>query len=195
MADLVAGLTVIEGFNRIVPSLLVLLLVYALLEFTKAIGENKGLNIFISLVVAVLVALSDKASQFIAFSTPWFVVLFFVVIFAVIGFKTLGVSDSTILGVFREFRGIPWLIGFVAVIIAVIGLGQVMGQDLLEQQPGYGAEAPNGTAGQAQVGTTGSDDFQSNFVRTLFHPTILSFILLGLIAAFTVLFMASKVNP
>lgn len=193
MADLVAGLTVIEGFNRVVPSLLVLLLVYALLEFTKAIGENKALNIFISLVVAILVALSDKASQFIAFSTPWFVVLFFVVVFMVIGFKTLGVSDSTILGVFREFKAIPWLIGFVVLIIAAIGLGQVMGQDLLEQQPGYsGGAAPNGTA--AQAGATDSADFHTNFVQTLFHPTILSFILLGLIAAFTVLFMASKVT-
>ena len=190
MADLVAGLTLVEGFGRVIPALLVLLVVFALLEMTKMLGKNHSINVLIALVIAILVLISGKAAAAIALMTPWFVVLFFGVLFTIIGFKTIGFSDANILGVFREFKGIPWVIGFIAVIIIAISVGQVMGPDLLAQATGENASVEQGE-GYAATGTAASGDYTSNFVQTVFHPKVLSFALLGLIAAFTVLFMTS----
>ncbi|MFT4343232.1 MAG: hypothetical protein ACMXYE_00625 [Candidatus Woesearchaeota archaeon] len=188
MADLVTGLALVEGFGRVIPALLVLLVVFALLETTKVMGKNHSINVLIALAVALLILLSGKAAMAIAIMTPWFVVLFFGVLFTIIGFKAIGFSDSAILGVFKEFKGIPWVLGFVAVIIIIISVGQVLGPDLLAFQ-GSGNE----TAAQpGQPGAQGqSTDYTTNLVQTIFHPKVLSFALLGLIAAFTVLFMTS----
>lgn len=197
MADLIAGLTLVEGLSRFIPALLVLLLMYGILQFTGALGRKPFIDVLISLCVAIMVLISNKVSSAISFMAPWFVVLFFFLIFVLIAFKAMGVQDSAIMGVLKEYKGISWIIVFIAIIIAAVGLGNVVGQQLLDEQPGYvqnsdgSFTSPNGVVvNQVPEGAVmAQTDFQSNLTTTLFHPQILGFALIGLIAAFTVHFM------
>lgn len=201
MADLLTGLSLIEGFSRVIPALLILILLFAILEHFKVFGEGKTfVNAIIALCAAALVLVSSKASTILAFMTPWFVVLIFFIIFMLIAFKAMGVKDSAIMGAMKDNRGIAWTIIFIGIGIGAIGLGNVMGQDLLESTQGVDYSqytkntdgtytAPDGTKVD-QLPAGGS--YQSNFTKTLFHPKVLSFALMGLIAAFTVQFMTRK---
>jgi len=109
----------------------------------------------------------------------------------------MGVSDHQILEVMKNYKGVTWTVLIVALIIGIISLGNVLGQGLLEQQPGYYTQNPDGTyttsggvvVSEIPPGGVASTSYQGNFTRTLFNPKILSFALLGLIATFTVYFM------
>lgn len=196
MADLIAGLDLVTAASRFIPALFVLIIVFAILSFTKAIGENQFVQAIVALCVAVLFLLSGKASAVIAEMVPWFVVLFVFIIFILIAFKAMGVSDSDIMSAMTNHRAIiMWVIAF-SVLIGALALGNVFGQSFLEQQPGYSSyqanpdgtfTTPDGTIVDAPPAT--SADFHSNLTRTIFHPTILGFALLTLIATFTIYFM------
>jgi len=198
MADLIAGLTLVEGFSRFVPALLVLLLLFAILQYTGALGKNLFVDVLVSLCVAVLVMISPKASYVLSFMAPWFVVLIFFIIFMLIAFKAMGVSDGQIMVAMSNYRGIAWTIIFIAIGIAAVGLGNAIGQQLLEGGGSSGDvyipnqdgtyTAPDGSVVR-DLPTGASTDFQNNLTSTLFHPTILGFALIGLIGAFTVFFM------
>ncbi len=196
MADLLSGIVLVEGLSRFMPALLVLLLLFAILEYTHALGKNTFVNVFIALCASVLVLISPQVSGMLSFMTPWFMVLFFFIIFVLIGFKSMGVSDAQIMSVMSEYRGISWILIFIAIVIVAVGLGNVFGQDLLEEQPGYSQNldgtytTPEGEViNDLPPGAIPKSDYQSNLTKTLFHPTILGFALIGLIATFTVLFM------
>jgi len=196
MADLIAGLTLVEGLSRFIPALLVLLLMYGILQFTGALGKKPLIDVLISLCIAIMVLISGKVSSAISFMAPWFVVLFFFLIFVLIAFKAMGVQDSSIMAVLKEYKGISWIIVFIAIIIAAVGLGNVVGQQLLDEQPGYSPNSdgsftsPEGVVvQQVPEGALVQNDYQNNLTTTLFHPQILGFALIGLIAAFTVHFM------
>ncbi|MCB9358392.1 hypothetical protein H6503_00515 [Candidatus Woesearchaeota archaeon] len=199
MADLIAGLSLVQGLERLMPALLVLILLYGILEYTKALGKNPFVNVFIALIAAALVLISDKATQMLAFMTPWFVILFFFIIFMLIAFKSMGVSDSSILGAMKNNRGIVWTIIFIGIIIAAVGLGNVIGQELLNKQPGVQKYVQNSdgtfTSPEGTIvttlpeGATSSSSYQDNLTLTLFHPKVLGFLLIALIAAYTVQFM------
>ncbi|MFT4303417.1 MAG: hypothetical protein ACMXYG_02555 [Candidatus Woesearchaeota archaeon] len=199
MADLIEGLALIDGLHRFMPALLVLLLLYAILEYSKALGKNPFVNVMISLVVASLVLVSEAASNILAFMAPWFIVMFFFIMFMLIAFKSMGINDGQIMNAMRENTGIVWTVIFVGIVIAAIGLGNVLGQQLLNFQPGVQSyqQNPDGTftspggeiVAQLPEGATATSDFQNNLTRTLFHPKVLGFVLISLIAVFTVQFM------
>ena len=65
----------INYFAIIFPALLVFAVVFALLEKTKIVGENKGINAIIAIVLAFMVMLSANVAEIINYMAPWFVVL------------------------------------------------------------------------------------------------------------------------
>jgi hypothetical protein len=196
MADLFAGMSISQHFYRFIPALLVLILVYALLDFTKALGKNQFVHALIAFCVAILFYFSDKATQVVSFMAPWFVVLFFFIIFVLIAFKAMGVSDSSILSAMANYKAIVWWVIAVAIIIAIIALSNVFGQDFLSGSPSYTANAdgtytaPDGTiVEKLPAGSVASSNFNTNLTSTIFHPAILGFALIGLISSFSVYFM------
>jgi ABC-type antimicrobial peptide transport system permease subunit len=201
MADLISGLTLIEGFSRFLPALLVLIIMYAILEYTGALGKNQFLNIMVSFVISLVVLLSEKVSNVLSFMAPWFVMLIIFLIFVIIVFKSIGVSDGQIMSVFNEYKLIVWFIIFFCLVIAIVALGNVFGQELLEGQPGQQTykqnvdgtyTAPDGSVVNVLPPGVDSNEYHSNLTSTLFHPTVLSFIVLGLISAFTIYFMTKS---
>ena len=187
-----------EGLGRFVPTLLVLVIVYAVLNFTKALGDNKIIEALVAVFIAALFLVSDTASNVIAFMAPWFVILFIFLIFTIIAFKAMGVTDAQIFGAMKSYRSISiWVISL-SIIIGLLGIANTYGQGLLSRQPGYEQYTanPDGTFTSPEGDIVSSippgsatGSFRTNLTRTLFHPEILGFALIGLIASFSIYFM------
>jgi len=214
MADVLAGLSLIEGFSRLLPALLVLLATYAILQSYKILGGKAAIDALVAVVVAALVLLSSHAVTIISYATPWLVVLFFVLAAGIVGFKSMGFSDAQILsGLKTRAVAVPWIVGFLVIVIGMLAIGQANGQALLEEHSDVAQKQANGELSESQsvalangqtyaTGNGGepslnsrsvaTGSFSNNVGNTIFNPTVLSFILLGLIGAFTVLFMTGS---
>ena len=59
----------------------VFMLVYALLEKTRILGEHKAINFLISLLLAVFFVLTPLATKFTALTVPWVIIFIFIVFF------------------------------------------------------------------------------------------------------------------
>ena len=92
MAVDISGL---EFFMPIFGFLFVFVIVYALLDKTKILGESKFINLLISFVIAVIFATVSSVQDYVQLVTPWFVVLvialFFVLI--IVGLSQNKISD------------------------------------------------------------------------------------------------------
>ena len=73
-----AGLDIgiMNYFSIIFPVLIVFVIVFAILEKTKILGENKIFNAVLAIGFAFLVMLSKEIIAIISFGAPWFVLLF-----------------------------------------------------------------------------------------------------------------------
>jgi len=172
-------------FSGIVIFLFVMFLVYGLLSWKKPMGENMGIYAIISLMIALLVSISDAGRSFIAFVTPWYVVLFIVVFMIFFIFTLFGVGSGSVSGgetltqmVMGGKSAIRNWIMIFSVIILIAGLGFSFGPGLtpgggappqpsipyedgqvIGQQPGqlnYPYQYPNVVAGGPAAGTPGS---------------------------------------
>ena len=63
-------------FSVIFPALLVFVIVYALLEKTKLLGENKAIHAIAAIAIALMLMLSRNIMNVINYMAPWFVLLF-----------------------------------------------------------------------------------------------------------------------
>jgi len=141
MADIFSGFTLLEQFSGLLSVFLVLLVVYAILQYTKMLGNNKFLHALIALMIAAIFGFSRGAQQVLSFAAPWFTILFFFIIFMIMAFKIFGASDADVLGVLRSdsFRFVAWWIVAFAVIIALFAFSGVFGQGLLKIGAGGGS--------------------------------------------------------
>ena len=63
-------------FSIIFPALLVFVVVYALFEKLKILGENKSIHAIVAIVLAFMVLLIEDIANLINFISPWFVLMF-----------------------------------------------------------------------------------------------------------------------
>ncbi len=109
-----ADISSVGYFLPIISFLFIFVLVYAVLKKTGVLGDNNGISIFISLILASFFIVNANMVEFVEYSSSWFVVfvvcLFFIMIFlAFIG------KDS--LKLFSENKGVAW--ASVAVLIVL----------------------------------------------------------------------------
>lgn len=198
MANIVDGLSLIDGFSRFIPALLVLVVVYAMMLSSGKLGSNQFINSVVAFALAAMVLLSDTASKLINFISPWFVILFVFILFILIAVKSTGITDSMIMGAIKERNYITWTIVFIAIGILLYGVGQIYGQDLLTGNSQTATQTQDivqivdytsdGTPIYSTT-STATNNFDTNYRNTIFHPSILGLALIGLIATFTVFFM------
>jgi len=186
MATPFEGLTLLENFSFIFPFLLVLVMIYGLLSWIKLFGDNKGVNALIALVFAVLALLSPIVRGTINTMSPWFVLFFFFIIFSLVAFKIFGFTDADIMGVMSgRFRYINW---WIIAIVIIIALGSLM--HTLSKTGGLGSAGSGDSLTQSDNGgesaSVSSSSQEDSFWATLVHPKVLGFILLMLIALFSV---------
>ena len=178
MADLLQGLGLLDKFSLIFPFLFVLVIVYAVLSYTKFMGDNKGVHALIALVLALMVLLAPTIREIINVAAPWFVLLFIFFIFSMLGFMIFGFKEGDIMSVMsnKKFSYIAYWIMSLIVIIALGSLFHVTaGEGGLTQE--NVDEVHEGDVGG--VGT-------SSFWSIITHPKVLGLIAILLIGLFTV---------
>src|SRR3989338_8276946 len=76
--------TALESFSNIFVFLFVWLAVYAILTYTKVLGQNQFINILIGLVMAIFVLFSQLATKIVLDIVPWMALLLVFVVIAII---------------------------------------------------------------------------------------------------------------
>jgi hypothetical protein len=158
----------LEHFSSFFVFIFIWLTVYAVLTYTRILGDQKGIQIVIGLVIGLLALFSPVATGAIEYIAPWFAVVFIFVIFTTIALKLFGASGMEALGSLRVITVV------VLILVMVVGALSYVRQNIT-------APGDNET----------SIDY-SKTTTILFHPKILGIIFIMLIAIFTIALMAGK---
>lgn len=102
-----ASIAGISYFLPILSFLLVFVLVYALLKKTEVLGDNDGINLLISFILAVFFIVEASLVDFINFSTAWAVV-FIVCVFLIL--LLIGFVGKDALGTITGNKGVAWVL-------------------------------------------------------------------------------------
>ena len=160
--------TGLQYFSNFFVFIFVWLAIYAILGYTKILGENKGIQIILGLVVALLVILSPIATGAIAFISPWFALVFVFLIFIMMALKVFGASTAD-LADSGQLK-----VAFLAFIFLILIVGIFA----------YIRE-------QAAIPSGEEIDYQKT-TSIIFHPKVLGIVFVLLIAVFTIVLMAGK---
>jgi len=179
----ILDITALENFSLLFSFLFVLVIVFAVLSYSKFLGDNKGIHGLIALFIAIMTLFSDAVVETINTMAPWFVLFFVFILFMIMAFKVFGTTDSDIMGVLKnpEYGYIIW---WVVAIGIIIGIGS-----LTSNVWGEGG-APVYNESSTDVGETGANAFWG----TLFHPRVLGIVLIFLVAVFTIQKMTATVK-
>lgn len=123
-----ADISSINYFLPIFSFLLVFVVVYAVLKKTKILGDNNGVSLFISLILATFFIVNTKMVEFVEFSSSWFVVFLICLLFIMMFLGFMG-KDS--LKLIAENKGVAW-VAFGLLIIAFIVSGSRIFQWIIE---------------------------------------------------------------
>ena len=151
----------LKNFQIVFPFLFIFCIVYAILSYTKVLGDNKAIQAMIAVVLAFMSLFSDLVVETINISAPWFVLLIIFLVFVMMGIMTLGVKEGDIMSVIKshEYNFITWWIVALVIIIVAGSLSHA----LTEKKGGYPPYAPG-------VNVTDVEETQeSEFWKTLFH--------------------------
>ena len=178
----VLDLTLLEGFSSIFSFLLIFTIIYALLVYTKFLGENKSLHAIIALSVSVIMLFAPRALEAVKLMVPWFMLFIMAGVFVLLVYKLFGAPDSSIEWTIRNYGGLKWGIFIVSIIIIAGSLGYVYSQPAPGSSPQEGGNSTILTAYQGDVGSTGEEALMA----TIFHPKVLGLVVTLLIAVFTI---------
>jgi hypothetical protein len=159
----------LETFASFFVFLFVWLAIYAILQYTKVLGENQGINVIIGLIIGLLVLFSPIATGVIRYISPWFAVIFIFAMFATVGLKMMGASEADIAN-----SSIKSIVGIVIIVALIIGALSYVRDEV--DLPGE-----NGT----------STDLTSS-AAVIFHPNVLGAIFILIVAVFTIALLAAK---
>lgn len=193
MATPTLDVSLLGYFSPIFTFILIWTLVYATLQFTKMLGENKVIHGAIAFVIGAFFLFTPEATGVVTFMAPWFTVVFVIIIFMLMAFKIFGATDDQIRAVIANWGALQWLVGIVGIIIIFAAFGNVFGQKFLGFTQGDEPMVPsnqNPTSGSSATG-----DFDQNLASTFFHPKILGTILILITAALAVKLLSSKIKP
>lgn len=102
-----ASIAGISYFLPILSFLLVFVLVYALLKKTEVLGDNDGINLLISFILAVFFIVEASFVDFVNFSTAWAVV-FIVCVFLIM--LLIGFVGKDALGTITGNKAVAWVL-------------------------------------------------------------------------------------
>lgn len=191
---------VLGYFSIIFTLILVFVIMYGFLSWTKPFGEkNTGLYALIAFAFGVLSITSKGVLTLITFMTPWFFVMIFIGFFILFILMMFGLkSEDLIAGKTSQFR--IWPIIF-TIVILLFGLGAAFGQDTLVAGTGGTQNNPEEVQEEvppAQGGNVGSPsetatgDFGSNVLNTLINPKVLGMIVVMLVGVFAMFFLTTS---
>ncbi len=184
-------ITLLEKFSIIFPFLLVFVVVFGVLSYSKILGNNKALQSFFALILAFFTFFSPTIRLIINRMAPWFILFVIAIMFIIMIFKTYGASDQDIVGFLRHpiyGSQVVWWILIIAIIIIV---GSISSVTLRGGEKGIRPVGINTTTSEGITTTTE----KSVFWDTLLHPKVLGLIAILLIANFTISKLAAGGFP
>jgi len=175
-----------QHFGVIFPILFVFVVIFALLEKTKLLGENKGLHSLIALSVAMMMLFVQGVIAVFAIIAPWFVLIMLISLLFMLLLLLLGVKMETIVtDMSGDWGAVHWVYLIVGLIVFIGALGAVYGGSLLPYSGSTVEKVGDGTS-------TDTGDFNANVGRVIFHPKVLGLIFLLLIGALAMKLLAGK---
>ena len=177
-------------FSAILPFMFIFALLYGLLSYVKPFGEGKGsVNVVLAAVFAFMSLFSGIVTDTINLAAPWFVLLVIFLFFIILGFMVLGAKEADVIGLLKnpEYSYLGWWIVALVLIIVVGSLSQVVAQ----RKGGYPPYGPGSNITAAEDGGELPTQ-ESDFWKTIFHPKVLGFVALMIIAFFTISKLTTK---
>ena len=157
--------TTLENFSVIFVFLLAWLGGYALLIYTKFLGQNQFINILIPFIFAIFVIISPLATLIFKTIVPIAAVLMFLVVLVSASSGMFGDVNVESLG------SLKWVVLVVLVVALVVGTASIVRENINVPERG--------------------EDF-GKISTVIFHPNMLGMILLFAVAVFTIALLASK---
>lgn len=157
----------LSSFSSFFAFAFVWLATYAILKYTKVLGDNEAINIVLGLFIGLFALFSPLATGIITYVAPWFAVVLIFAVFGIMAMKMFG-------GSFESLGSLRILTFVVIVLIIVVSALSYVRQNI--SIPG-----DNETTADYNKG-----------VNVLFHPKILGVIFIMVIAIFTVVLLAGK---
>jgi hypothetical protein len=204
-------------FSIIFTFLLVFVLVYALLEVSGIFGkEKKSLSALLALAMGVIVVASQTMTTFVHFIIPWLFAFVLVAFFLLFITKIFG-GEKMNFGIDPQgVRRTKTFVIAIVIVIIIFGLGKALGDQTLKEGRWDGSTEVTETitedseyvyvdaegnvvevkgSSSSQTTTSGgkgvaTNDFSTNMVNTMFNPKVLGFILVMLVGAFAMFFLA-----
>jgi len=181
-------ISILQNFSSIFTFILVFVIIYAMMETVKALGEDrKSLHAIIAVIIAFLVSMSSGVVSVIQSFTPWFTMLILIIFFILFAVRMFGVSNESITGAFAKNSSILTWIIILTVVILLFSLGSGFGQKTLEQGQTGGSTVSVATGNTTTPTNTGS--FSQNLYNTLYHPKVLGLILIMIIVLISTIFL------
>ena len=170
-------LELLKNFSFIFPFLLVFAIIFALLEKTGLLGEDKKtMNSIVAIVVAFLVLLSDTAYKIINAMAPWFILFIVFLVFVVLIFMMFGTEETDLKKAVKD-PVLMWAIIIVALVIIISVSSQVWYVEGQRLDPSINA-------------SMGAEEdyviYHNEKIKPFYHPKMLGLILIFLIATFSI---------
>ncbi|MEA3429877.1 MAG: hypothetical protein U9R08_01255 [Nanoarchaeota archaeon] len=179
-------LGLLQHFSFLFPVFFVFVVVYALLERYKLLGDNKGVHALIAASLGGILLFSKSALNIVTILSPWFIIFIIFLIFLFMLFMMFGVKEKDFLETIKDNKLAHWSIIVVAIFMLAAAVGKT-----------FFAAAPEGTTGlgQAFVQGTTSGVGEAAFWLTLFHPKVLGVVFVLLIGMFAVRMLTGNMVP
>ncbi len=186
--------TLFELVSIAFAMILIFVIVYGFLKKINFFGDNTGLAALIGFAFSVLTIANPAATTLILFLTPWFFTFIFIGFFALFILMMFGLKEESLTaGKTQQMR--TWVI-IILVVLGIFGLGGVFGQSTLEAGGIGTSPSENQTVTAPAPGpadpndrSVATDDFATNVLNTVTHPSVLGFVALMLIGVFTLFLM------
>ena len=170
MASILQDLGFLQFFLPVFTFLFIYVLVYAVLDKFKLMGENKWLKVIAAFSIALLFLFNEGTLKFVEFVTPWFVVLVIIALFILSLFIFMGVKQEN-LSATIENPTVYWTVIVIIIILLLAAIGSVFGSFFAPQQ-------------------TATTPTEIGIREILVHPRVLGALFLLIISAFVIRFVS-----
>ena len=125
----VLDINILSYFIPVFIFLFVFTIFFAILQKTKLLGSNAGVDALIAFSVAMLFMFVSDARQLITVITPWLVIMLVIIMSLMMIFMFLGVKAETISDAMSE-SGTVWTVLIILIIGLIIAFTQVFGSKI-----------------------------------------------------------------
>jgi hypothetical protein len=190
----VLDINILSYFIPVFIFLFVFTIFFAILQKTKLLGSNAGIDALIAFSVAMLFMFVSDARQLVTVITPWLVIMLVIIMSLMMIFMFLGVKAETISDAMSE-SGTVWTVLIILIIGLIIAFTQVFGEKIASiTQGSFPATSPDEATGTTGTTTTtgGGQHFLVTVGSIVFSPKILGMFLLLIIASQSVRLIAGE---